>query len=97
MAGRKRNVESLKPYWHNPDIFIVYEMKFRKDVIEPGTLIRVKNERSIFRFIRLVRNEKTGQEWVDLFDTTLGGWRSFYPDKIMGLYVAKKSRAKRKK
>lgn len=96
MVTRKKAYKNtLDAYWHNPDISIILELQFNKDLITPGTLIKIKHERSVFRFDRLVVNAKTQKEWIDVYDTTLGGWRSFYPDKISGL-VYKRSLAKKK-
>lgn len=98
MVRRKATKEFLlEPYWNNPDVSIHLEIPWKKqDVITPGTLLKITGEsRSVYRFIRLVRNIKTDTEWIDVYDTTMGGWRSFYPDRIKELYVAKRSRAKK--
>lgn len=95
VAKKKSSNIELKAYWHNPDIHLIYEIKYNKDVITAGTLIKIKHERSVFRFDRLVVNTDTKKEWIDVYDTTLGGWRSFYPDRINGLFIAKRSRAKK--
>ena len=95
MARRRNNDKPLEPYWHNEDISLIYIIEFNKEEVKPGTLLKIKHERSIFRFIRLVVNAETGKEWIDVFDVTLGGWRSFYVERIAGLHYAKKSRAKK--
>lgn len=95
MVRRKKQIESKEPYWYNENISLVYELKFKKDLIVPGTLIKIKNDRSIYRFVNLVVNTELGVEWIDVFDTTLGGKRSFYVNKIMGIHTAKRSRAKK--
>lgn len=97
MGRKKANLKSLEPYWYNPDISLIYEMKFGKEDMMAGDLIKIKHERSIFRFRNLCVNVKTGKEWIDVFDTTLGGWRSFRPDQIMGFYTAKRSRVNKTK
>lgn len=86
----------MQPYWYNPDIALVYELQYKKELLTPGRLIKIKFERSVFRFDRLVVNAKTHKEWIDVYDIKNGGWRSFTPDRIAGLYIAKKSRAKKK-
>lgn len=97
MVAKKKSVASeLKAYWHNPDIHILYEIMYNKETITVGTLIKIKHERSVFRFDRLVVNTDTKKEWIDVYDTTLGGWRSFYPDRLAGPFTAKRSRAKKK-
>lgn len=95
MKRTKRFKDQLDPYWYNPDIYLLYEVNFRNELIRPGMLIKIKFERSVFRFDRLVVNAKTQNEWLDVYDTTLGGWRSFHPSKISGVHITKQSRAKR--
>lgn len=97
MVARKKksNKIELNAYWHNPDIHILYEIMYNKETITVGTLIKIKHERSVFRFDRLVVNTDTKKEWIDVYDTTLGGWRSFYPDRLAGPFIAKRSRAKK--
>jgi len=96
VTRRKTYVQETAPYHNNPEVSLVYEINFKNDVIKPGSLIKIKHERSVFRFRFLAVNSHTGKEWVDVYDTTLGGWRAFRPDKIMGI-VYKRSFAKTKK
>ncbi|QLF83345.1 hypothetical protein SEA_NICEHOUSE_101 [Rhodococcus phage NiceHouse] len=95
VARKKRSTRHLEPYWHNKDISIFYELNFNKSVITPGMLIKFKGDRTVYKFTRLVVNSKTGKEWLDVQDTTLGGWRSFYLDRLTGP-VYKRSYAKKK-
>ncbi|ASZ74928.1 hypothetical protein FDI69_gp114 [Rhodococcus phage Trina] len=97
MVRQKKAVKDvLGPYWYNPNIRLVYELPFKKDVIVPGTLLKLTgSDRSIYRFVCLVVNSETGKEWIDVFDTNLGGKRSFYVDRIKAIHIAKKSRAKK--
>lgn len=89
----------LEPYWNNPNVkSVLYEMKFGRETIVPGTLIHIKNERSMYRFTRLVVyvDPETGEqrEWIDCMNVSLGGFYTFYVHRIRGL-VHKRSRAKK--
>lgn len=95
MVRRRKKVEVLEPYWYNEDIHLLYELKHGSETILPGTMVRIKSERIPFRFDRLVVNSKTGVEWIDVYDTQFGGWRSFYTSQLMGTFTAKKSRRKK--
>lgn len=92
--ARRKTVKSLEPYWHNENISLVYELKWKTGVIVPGDLIKIKGDRNTYRFTRLVVNHKTGKEWIDVLNVTLGGWASFYLNRISGP-VVKKSRQKK--
>lgn len=89
----------LEPYWNNPNVKSVqYELKFGRETIVPGTLIHIKNDRSVYRFAKLVVyvDPETGdqREWIDCMNVTLGSFYSFYVSRIRGL-VHKRSRAKK--
>ena len=93
---RKRKVvESLEPYWYNPDISLVYFIEHKSGMIEPGTLLRFKNDKNIYKFRYLAVNIKTGKEWYDVLSIAGYGWSSFDPSRLIGVHIAKKSRAKK--
>lgn len=95
MGRKKSTIKEQAPYWHNEDISLFYEMEVNKNTIKAGDLVKVKHDRAIFRFNRLVVNSAKGTEWCDLYCISEGGWKSVRPDKIAGPYVAKRSRAKK--
>ena len=90
---RKRKVvETREAYWYNKDIYFA-DYYLDGELIKPGTLLRIKNDRTAWSFSRMVVNAKLGTEWVEL--TSPYGWKSVRPDRIMGTFI-KKSRRKRK-
>lgn len=92
---KSTNDRELKPYWNNPNIAIVYEMDLNGVKLTPGSMIKISGDRrNNYRFTRLVRDEETNKEWVDCLNMTLGGFYSFYVDRIQAP-VVKRSRAKK--
>jgi hypothetical protein len=92
---QKIKAVELEPYWYNPDISLLYSLNHTSGMIEPGTLLKFKNDKNIYKFRCLVTNIKTGKEWIDVLSVNGFGWSSFEPGKLIGIYVAKKSRAKK--
>lgn len=90
-------VNELTPYWYNPDIHLIHEIEFNGDTIKNGDRIKIKNDKAVYRFIRLVVNSKTQIEWADVYCVSFGGWRSFRTDRIKGKYLEKKPRKRRTK
>lgn len=95
MIKRKKHKPKVKPYFHNENIYVYYEFKHKKDTILPGDLLKIKYERGVFRFIKLVHNMDKDTTWIDCMDKTTGEFRSFYLDKVKGPHIAKKSRKKK--
>lgn len=94
MQKKKTHRPELEPYWSNPNVSLFYELKWGNEQITPGMLIKIKHDRNQYRFNRLVVDSSTGKEWVDVLNMTLGGFYSFYVDRIQGP-VYKRSRAKK--
>lgn len=101
MPPRTKNTESVA--WHlnetaygfNDDICVKYELEFRGDLIKPGNLIKIKNDRATYKFRCLAHNIKLDSTWIDCMDTSNGAWRSFRIDKIKCLVKPKRSRRKK--
>lgn len=91
MAKRKSNNEERPEYSVNPDISVFYELKFGKEIIKPGDMLKFKDVRGTFRFVRLAHNIKKDVTWIDCFSPTTGEYRSFYVDRLRGIVRAKKS------
>lgn len=91
--SKKKASETRKPYGHNPDIHFT-DYYLNGDLIRPGTLLRIKNDRTAWSFYRMVVNEKLGTEWIEL--TSPYGWKSVRPDKIMGTYIKKQTKRRKK-
>lgn len=93
MSRKKIVPETKRAYWYNPDItFKDYYLD--GELIKPGTLLRIKNDRTAWSFSRMVVNTKLEVEWIEL--TSPYGWKSVRPEKIMGTFL-KKSKVKRKR
>ena len=93
MRKKKTVAETRTAYWYNPDIYFT-DYYLEGELIKPGTLLRIKNDRTAWSFSRMVVNARLGTEWIEL--TSPYGWKSVRPHKIMGTYI-KKSRTKRKR
>jgi len=91
VARRKKNaIEERPPYHTNPNIVFV-DLYFKGELVKPGQLLKVKNDRRVYIFERMVANTKLGVEWIDLRSQENGDWLSVRPEKISSL-VVKKSR-----
>lgn len=93
MSRKKIVTETKRSYWYNPDI-IFKDYYLDGELIKPGTLLRIKNDRTAWSFSRMVVNTRLEVEWIEL--TSPYGWKSVRPEKIMGTFL-KKSKVKRKR
>lgn len=75
---------------YNPNWLVSFEYKHGKDVVVPGTLVKIKNVRGEFKFQKYVKNSKSGVEWIDVLGNT--GYRSFYLHDFKGIIKPKKKR-----
>lgn len=94
MRRTKNAVPEFPAYHLNPHISFI-DLYIKKELVKPGTLLVLKNDRNVYVFERMCYNSELEKEWVDLRSQSNGDWKSVYPDKIKGLFVAKKSRAKK--
>lgn len=92
--ARRKTIIVQEPYHLNPEISFI-DFYFNGELITAGTDIRIKNDRRVYRFIRMCYNSKIDREWVDLRSPN-GDWKSVYPAKIKGLAQRKKSIRKKK-
>lgn len=92
---RKRKAISAEPYGDNENIFVSYELPFGRDVMKPGDIIKIKNERGKFRFIKCAHHAGKDVTWVDVMNIDNGEFRSFYVEKIKLIIRPKKSRRKK--
>lgn len=93
MTSKKKSSQSSEITWHlqeegtlpvNPQIrFWRYFQFGKRTKFEPGDKFKAKGERGAFTFDRFCRNEDTGSEWVDCFDTNKNR-RSLKAEKIKG-------------
>lgn len=52
--------------------------------VVPGTELAIRGERGRFRFVKHVRNTRTGLEWIDVYGGPSGHEtiRSFRPERV---------------
>ena len=84
MAKRKTQIS------YNPNWLVSFEYQHGKDLVIPGTLVKIKNVRGEFKFQKYVKNSKSGVEWIDVLGNT--GYRSFYLHDFKGIIKPKKKR-----
>ena len=74
----------LKSYWDNPAIYLMYEVTWKGQLIRSGDPIKIRRQRGVFRFTRLVADIKEKREWCECMDMKTGKFRRFYIDQIAG-------------
>lgn len=99
---RNKNEGNGVSWWQKEDaylaldnIYVQYELEFGKDLIKAGDLIKIKNQRTTYRFRCLAHNISLEKTWIDCMDVGTGAWFSFRPEKIKCLVKPKKSRRKK--
>lgn len=83
-----------EPYSANGDIYVSYEFQFGNDLLQPGTLLRFRNDRGRYRFRLVATNVKIDKTWIDCVDVMTHEFRSFYIEKLSGVVKPKRSRRK---
>lgn len=94
MARKKNAIEPMPAYHLNPDIHFI-DLYIKKELIRPGALLRVKNDKKIYIFERMCTNVRLNTTWIDLRSLSDGDWLSIRPERLKGLHIAKKSRVKK--
>ena len=94
MKKTKLSKIKSKPFHHNENIHVYYSLDFGKDEIGPGTPLKFKNQRGVFKFIKWVHNQDLDVQWIDCMDITTGEFKSFYMERLKNI-VKKKSRRKK--
>lgn len=82
-------------YLFNTNIVVQYELQFKDDLIKPGNLIKIKNDRATYKFRCFAHNVVEDETWIDCMDVDRGSWHSFRIDKIKCLVKPKRSRRKK--
>jgi hypothetical protein len=83
--AKKRTQIKYNPVWD-----VKLEYAHGKDLIVPGTLVKIKNVRGEFKFEKYVKNIESGMEWIDVIGNT--GYRSFYLHDFKGIIKPKKKK-----
>ncbi len=93
---KKNNMEGI-PLYCNEDIYVYFELPFNKDTIVPGTVLKIKNTRGTFRYLRHAHNAKLDTTWIDTLSMKTFAFHSFRIDKIKCVVKPKRSYKKRVK
>lgn len=91
MIKRKKVKNARPPFFHNEYIVVYYQLNHGRDVIKPGDKIQFKNTRGVFTFLKWVHNASKDVTWIDVIDPKTSEYKSFYMDRLKGVYRAKKS------
>ena len=92
---KKKTKKEYIPYSINSDIHVYYEIEYLKDTIKPGDKIKIKNMHGHFIFILMAHNSAKDVTWIDCRNPLTGEYRSFYIERLSGLFRDKKSRRKK--
>ena len=91
-----KKVKSIKP--QQTKFSREYQLQVGNFTIVQGDIIKIEGEHgSKFKFDAVVTNTENGKVWVDCFDMhkkSLGGFRSFLPERVKRIPT---KRGKRKK
>lgn len=101
MAPPFKQVPVEDQWWRNAyflheNIIVQYELEFGEVLITPGTKVKIKNTRGVFKFRCLAHNTVTDTTWIDCIDLNTGEWKSFHLAKLKGPVVQKKRRGRKK-
>lgn len=68
----------------NPNWTVTAHARVNGRVLVPGRELTIRGERGRFRFVKHVRNDATGREWIDVYGGVKGHetLRSFRPERI---------------
>ncbi len=87
-------VISKEPWANDPNKTVHYEFLWKKRTVTPGTIIKLKNDRTQYRFICYVHDIRLNSTWVELMSNK--GYRAVRIEKISNVLVtSKRSRAKK--
>ena len=93
--SRKKSVEAIAPYNHNPNIIVTDHMYHGGELIVVGTKIKFSNDRGVYKFRQHVDNTSLDVQWIDCMDDQTGEFRSFVASRLKGLLKEKKKRVKK--
>lgn len=88
----KRKVKSREPY-QDQDYIVEVQLHLNGKPVKPGTLLKLKHDRTAWTFVTMYHNLEKDVQWVNLMSPM--GYKSVRPDKIAGEFIAKRSRRKK--
>lgn len=89
---KKSKYKPFRPYENQPHI-VPIELTLNGKHIKPGTLLKIKHDRTAWTFLAMYHNMEKDVQWVDLRSPM--GFRSVRPEKLAGEFIQKKSRLKK--
>jgi hypothetical protein len=79
---------------HDPNKTVNYEFTFNKKVVTAGTVLKLKHDRTQYRFICLVHDSRLDSTWIELL--SVNGYKSARVENISQVLITtKRSRAKK--
>ena len=90
MAKKKETPLNYNPNWN-----VAYEYKHGKDTLTPGTEIRFKYNRGIYKFEKYVIHTTKNIDWIDAIGPE--GYRSFPTESLKGIVKPKIRRPRKKR
>lgn len=77
------------------DWTITSSARLRGRMVSAGMELSIRGERGRFRFVKHVRNDRTGKEWIDVYGGAKGHEtiRSFRPERVRVVHRANTMRA----
>jgi hypothetical protein len=92
---RKRSSMPVRePYNLSPAVKTYDTFTFGSEVVSPGAIIRFRNVRGTFKFIRFARNEEKGTSWIDCMSVKSGSFHSFPESSFSRTIKPRKYRTK---
>lgn len=89
----KEKIKPRKPFQDQAHI-VEIDLYLNGKYVKPGTLLKIKHDRTAWAFLTMYHNQEKDVQWIDLRSPM--GFKSVRPDKIAGEYIQKKSRRKKK-
>jgi len=83
------------PYQYNPNIRVVYELKFKKDTMINGTKFKRRYDRDVYQFLWLAHHIGHDTTWVDAYSMKRGSRHSIRIEDIQKIIKPKRSRVKK--
>lgn len=89
--SRKKAV-ARKPY-QDQDYIVEVDLYLEGKYIKPGTLLKIKHDRTAWTYTKMYHNREKDVQWINLMSPM--GYKSVRPDKIAGEFIQKRSRRKK--
>lgn len=93
LTKRKTSNTDLPRWYNDQNKTVHYEFEFKKKTVLPGMTLKLKRDRSRYKFICYVHDIRLDKTWLELISPE--GFKSVTMDKISKVYyTTKRSRAK---